>query len=196
VISPEIIFPLKTKPINNFDMRFGKNFNWTKNNNQTMFGWNRSGGKRKHAGRDLYTEPETEIVAVCNGVVLEIKAFYCKTHQITIKHETKTGHQFIIRYGEVDEKSITVKVGDIVRQGTVLAKTGKLLEDNGTPKIILSGKIIYMLHLEYYSGSCGLNLKKKSSNKANKPYERREDLQDPLGILKDGYRNTFGNEPQ
>lgn len=53
-----------------------------------------------------------------------------------------------------------MKVGDIVRQGTVLAKMGKLLEDNGTPKIILSGKIIYMLHLEYYSGSCGLNLKK------------------------------------
>jgi hypothetical protein len=29
-------------------MRFGKNFNWTKNDNQTMFGWNRSGAKEKY----------------------------------------------------------------------------------------------------------------------------------------------------
>jgi murein DD-endopeptidase MepM/ murein hydrolase activator NlpD len=193
----EIIFPLKVKPINNFDMQFGKRFNWTKNDNQTMFGSNRSGGKRKHAGRDLYTEPYTEIVAVCDGVVLDIRNFYCQTHQITVKHHTNSGREFIIRYGEVDKSSITnIKVGDFVKQGTVLAKTGQLLNDNGTPVMVLSGKIIFMLHLEYYSGKSGFDLKKPLSNKANKPYERREDLLDPLDLLKEGYRITFGTDPQ
>jgi murein DD-endopeptidase MepM/ murein hydrolase activator NlpD len=195
--STEIIFPLKVKPINNFDMQFGKRFNWTKNDNQTMFGSNRSGGKRKHAGRDLYTEPNAEIVAICDGVVLDIRDFYCKTYQITIKHHTNSGREFIIRYGEVDKSSIkNLKVGDSVEQGTVLAKTGKLLNDDNTPLMTLSGKIIYMLHLEYYSGESGLNLKKPLSNKANKPYERRKDLLDPLELLKQGYRNSFGEEPQ
>ncbi|MFQ0995597.1 M23 family metallopeptidase [Gilliamella sp. BG2] len=195
--STEIIFPLKVKPINNFDMQFGKRFNWTKNDNQTMFGSNRSGGKRKHAGRDLYTEPNAEIVAICDGVVLDIRDFYCKTHQITIKHHTNSGREFIIRYGEVNKSSIkNLKVGDSVEQGTVLAKTGKLLNDDDTPLMVLSGKIIYMLHLEYYSGESGLNLKKPLSNKANKPYERRKDLLDPLELLKQGYRNSFGEEPQ
>ncbi|TEA26301.1 M23 family metallopeptidase [Candidatus Schmidhempelia bombi] len=212
--SPEIIFPLKTKPINNFDMRFGKNFNWTKNNNQTMFGWNRSGGKRKHAGRDLYTEPETEIVAICDGVVLDVSPFYCKTHQITIKHKTNSGRQFIIRYGEVDKKSIKVEVGDVLKQGTVLAKTGLLLEElepgeksnytqiikvNGIeqkfkPVLVINGKIIYMLHLEYYSGANGLDLKKPLTNRSNLPYQRRADLIDPLELLKEGYQSTFGIE--
>ncbi|WP_141675016.1 M23 family metallopeptidase [Gilliamella sp. Bif1-4] len=197
VRSTEIIFPLKVKPINNFDMQFGKKFNWTKNDNQTMFGSNRSGGKRKHAGRDLYTEPNAEIVAVCDGVVLDIRDFYCKTHQITVKHHTNSGREFIIRYGEVDKSSIkNLKVGDSVKQGAILAKTGKLLNNDDTPLMVLSGKIIYMLHLEYYSGESGLDLKKPLSNKANKPYERRKDLLDPLELLKQGYRNSFGADPQ
>ena len=213
----DVIFPLKLKPINNFDMQFGANYNWTKNNNQTMFGWGRSGGTRKHAARDLYTEPYAEIVAVSDGVVLEVKNFYSQTHQITIKHETWSGRQFIIRYGEVDKESIKVKVGDFVKQGTVIAKTGLLLKELATgevskhtieikvnakitkkykPELIINGKIIYMLHLEYYSGASGLNLKSSLSNKANKPYERRKDLLDPLELLKEGYRNTFRTEPQ
>lgn len=53
-----------------------------------------------------------------------------------------------------------------------------------------------MLHLEYYSGTSGLDLKSSLSNKANKPYERRKDLLDPLELLKEGYRNTFRTEPQ
>ncbi|WP_208610517.1 M23 family metallopeptidase, partial [Gilliamella bombi] len=215
--STEIIFPLKVKPINNFDMQFGKRFNWTKNDNQTMFGSNRSGGKRKHAGRDLYTEPNTEIVAICDGVVLQISGFYSETDQITIKHKTSNGRQFIIRYGEVDHKSINVKVGDVVKQGTVLAKTGLLLkelkvgEKSGhtieikinskqtkkyRPLLTIDGHVIYMLHLEYYSGENGLDLKNPLTNRANLPYQRRADLLDPLELLKEGYRNSFSSEPQ
>lgn len=156
----------------------------------------RSGGTRKHAARDLYTEPYTEIVAISDGVILQVAPFYSQTDQITIKHETWSGRQFIIRYGEVDHDSAKkLKVGDFVKQGTVIAKTGKLLKD-GKPELVINGKVIYMLHLEYYSGNSGLNLTKPLSDKANKPYERRKDLLDPLDILKEGYRNSFGEDPQ
>ncbi|TEA26325.1 M23 family metallopeptidase [Candidatus Schmidhempelia bombi str. Bimp] len=214
--SPEIIFPLKVKPINNYDKQFGKNFNWTKNNNQTMFGWRRSGG-RKHAARDLYTEPETEIVAISDGIVLEISNFYSQTYQITIKHETKSGQQFIIRYGEVDKESVKVEVGDVVKQGTIIAKTGLLLKElkkgeksshiveikispkitkRYRPELIIDGKIIYMLHLEYYSGTTGLDLKKPLTDRSKKPYQRRADITDPIELLKEGYRNSFASDPQ
>lgn len=52
-----------------------------------------------------------------------------------------------------------------------------------------------MFHLEYYSGSNELDLKIPLTNKGNKPYERRKDLLDPLELLKEGYRNTFGTAP-
>ena len=194
---PEIIFPLKSKPINNFDQRFGANYNWTKNNNQTGFGTVRSKGIRKHAARDLYTKPYTEIVAICDGTVLRVAEFYCKTNQITVKHKTKSGRQFIIRYGEVDPESIKVKEGEFVKQGTVLAKTGFLQEKyTKKPKVVKNGTIIYMLHFEYYSNVGELNLKKPLTDKSRLPFQRREDLLDPLEILIEGYRNTFGSEPK
>lgn len=194
---PEIIFPLKSKPINNFDQRFGANYNWTKNNNQTGFGTVRSKGIRKHAARDLYTKPYTEIVAICDGTVLQTSEFYSKTNQITVKHKTKSGRQFIIRYGEVDPKSIKVKQGDFVKQGTVLAKTGFLHnKETKKPEVVKNGTIIYMLHFEYYSNVGELNLKKPLTDKSRLPFQRREDLLDPLEILIEGYRNTFGSEPK
>ena len=212
---PEIIFPLKEKPINNSDMQLGQNFNWTENNNQTAFGWKCDGGKRKHAGRDLYTEPNAEIVAICDGTVLGIDSFYSRTYEITIKHKTKNGRQFIIRYGEVDYNSITVKVGDSVKQGTVIAKTGLLLKElkrseksphsieiktdskettKYKPELIIDDKIIYILHLEYYSGENGLDLNNPLTDSKNQPYQRRADLLDPLDILKEGYENTFSSD--
>ena len=194
---PEIIFPLKSKPINNFDQRFGANYNWTKNNNQTGFGTVRSKGIRKHAARDLYTKPYTEIVAICDGTVLRVAPFYCETNQITVKHQTKSGRQFIIRYGEVDPNSIKVKQGDFVKQGTVLAKTGFLHnKETKKPEVVKNGTIIYMLHFEYYSNVGELNLKKPLTDKSRLPFQRREDLLDPLEILIEGYRNTFGSEPK
>ena len=187
---PEIIFPLKSKPINNFDQRFGANYNWTKNNNQTGFGTVRSKGIRKHAARDLYTKPYTEIVAICDGTVLQTAEFYSETNQITVKHKTKSGRQFIIRYGEVDPKSIKVKQGDFVKQGTVLAKTGFLQnKETKKPVVVKNGTIIYMLHFEYYSNVGELNLKKPLTDKSRLPFQRREDLIE-------GYRNTFGSEPK
>ncbi|WP_245596269.1 hypothetical protein [Helicobacter rodentium] len=75
----EIIFPLKVKPLNDK----GLPYDWSIKNptdikaTQTIYGRNRQGGKRKHAGRDLYTDffernvknPKSniEIIAIANG---------------------------------------------------------------------------------------------------------------------------------
>ncbi|SMP05259.1 hypothetical protein [Chryseobacterium profundimaris] len=83
-----IIFPLLVKPENDKDSKWGKARNWTAKQgaNMTTFNSNRDKGKRKHAGRDLYTKPLETVVAIADGVVLEVKPFYSETHQVTIRH--------------------------------------------------------------------------------------------------------------
>lgn len=51
-------------------------------------------------------------MAICDGVVLDKRAFYCATDQVTVLHETKDGRKFIVRYGELDHDSIVVKIKD------------------------------------------------------------------------------------
>ena len=69
----EIIFPLKVKPLNDK----GLSYDWTiknptdKNATQAVYGWNRNGGKRKYAARDLYTNPLIEVIAIADEKVLE-----------------------------------------------------------------------------------------------------------------------------
>ncbi len=96
----QIIFPLKVKPKN--DKRgIWKNYYWAaalsdSNASQAIFGRNRDGGRRKHAARDLYTEPREEVVAICNGVVKSITTYYFGTWQITVEHKTNDGREFFI----------------------------------------------------------------------------------------------------
>lgn len=147
-----IIFPLKTKPLNNSDGIY-KIYVWRNRNkgSQAVFGRNRGGGKRKHAAIDLYTNKMEPIYAICDGSVIDVKDFYNKTHQISIKHNTRYGRYFIIRYGEVDPATVKVKIGDKVIQNQLIGYTGLLLEENGTHTQVISGKIIYMLHFEYFT---------------------------------------------
>lgn len=143
-----------------------------------------------HAARDLYTNPETEVVAICGGIVLEVKSFYSQTYQVTILHNTNDGRKFIVRYGELAPSSITVKKDDIVQQKQKLGVTGKLLKKDGTALLIRDKKAVYMLHFELYSGQRGFNIDAPLSN-CEPPYARRNDLIEPLDILQEGYRNTF-----
>ncbi|MFP8576669.1 glycoside hydrolase family protein [Klebsiella pasteurii] len=188
-----IIFPLKVKPKNDINGVW-KNYYWAaslsdSNASQAIFGRNRSGGSRKHAARDLYTEPSTEVVAVCDGTVKSITAYYMGTSQITIEHKTNDNRRFFARYGEVDPNSITVNVGDNVSQGSIIAKTGLMIspETNRHPSII-AGQTVYMLHFEYYPGN---ESESPPNNTLDLPYRRRNDLRDPLEILREGYENTF-----
>jgi GH24 family phage-related lysozyme (muramidase) len=193
----EIIFPFLVKPENDNGNKWGNSYNWgaSQGNNMATFNTTRSGNRcgnwtRKHAARDLYTNPETEVVAICRGIVLEVKDFYSKTHQITILHETNDGRKFIVRYGELAPNSITVKKDDIIEQKQKLGVTGKLLNDDGSALLVRDGQIVYMLHFEIYSGNTGFDINIPLSN-CEPPFARRNDLIDPLEILREGYVNTF-----
>lgn len=192
----EIIFPFKVKPKNDVEGVW-KRYYWAasltdSNASQAIFGRNRSRGNRKHAARDLYSEALTEIVAVSNGIVRSISHYYFGTWQITIEHTTNDGRHFYIRYGEVDPQSIVVRYGEKVQQGTVIAKTGLMIDPSTRrhPNII-PGQVVYMLHFEYYPGNETLP---PPNNTPTPPFQRRNDLQDPIDILREGYNNTFCNE--
>ncbi|KAF2337993.1 glycoside hydrolase family protein [Flavobacterium nitrogenifigens] len=186
---PEIIFPLLEKPTNDTNLQWGKNYNWQDDDghNQATFDSFRDHGRRKHAARDLYTEPKALVIAIANGEVLETRYFYAGTHQVTVLHKLKDGRKFIARYGELDPNSIEVKKGDQVKQGKVLGKTGKLLG-----KSVISGYDIYMLHFEIFSAEKEENINNPLTNKVNgSPFQRRKDLLDSIDILLEGYKNTF-----
>jgi GH24 family phage-related lysozyme (muramidase)/murein DD-endopeptidase MepM/ murein hydrolase activator NlpD len=188
----QIIFPLLVKSENDKDQKW-KDYYWAaaQRDNMATFNSNRSGGRR-HAGRDLYTNPYTEVVAICDGEVIDVHSFYDKTDQVTVFHETKDGRQFIIRYGELDPNSVGVKIGDKVVQKQKLGTTGKLINSTGNPTLKINNTVVFMLHFEYYTGALGLNIDKSLSNN-EAPFKRRSDLADALDILVEGYKNTFND---
>lgn len=77
------------------------------------------GGKRRHAGVDLKTKANDEILAAFDGVVTRSGTYYGYGNCIVIKHtwglETLYGHQ---------SKNL-VKVGDKVKAGQVIGLTGR-----------------------------------------------------------------------
>lgn len=153
-----VIFPLRDKPLNDEVSENYSGCYWgaEAGNNCATFGSKRN--LRKHAGRDLYGKAnETEIVAICEGVVLSNNHFYNSTNEIAIFHTTNDGRKFIARYGEVSPKSVTVKKNDIVKQGQVIAKIGQL-----SPSAIVLDKVTNMLHFELYNGEEGFDLKKST----------------------------------
>ena len=201
--TPPIIFPLRKRPLNDKLGSYGEgngDYTWNKGLGDggslaPRYGSSRSGGKRLHAGRDLYVEKYAEIVAIAPGVVLRCAPFYSQTDQITIHHTTSDGRQYIVRYGEVDPGSILVRVGDRVEQGQLIAKSGVLINANGSLMIVAKGKNVSMLHFETYSGNLGYtNEPALTDSRANR-FQRRSDLIDPLSILEEGYRATFLDAP-
>ena len=185
----EIIFPLLDKPTNDTNSKWGKNYNWTDDDghNQATFDSYRDHRKRKHGGRDLYTEKGAKVIAIADGKVLESAKFYSGTDQVTILHKLKDGRKFIARYGELNPKSIKVKKNDIIKQGQHIGDTGKLIGVT-----VITGQDIYMLHFEIFSTEKGENLNSPLTNKLNgSPFLRRKDLIDSFDILLEGYKNTF-----
>ena len=77
------------------------------------------GGRRRHAGVDLKTKPNDEIVAAFDGVVTRSSSYYGYGLCIVIKHawglETLYSHQ----------SENMVKVGDKVKAGQVIGLTGR-----------------------------------------------------------------------
>jgi murein DD-endopeptidase MepM/ murein hydrolase activator NlpD len=135
------------------------------------FGAKRSGGKRAHAGCDLYAPVGTTIHAIASGTVtLGPYLFYDGTYALEVDHGS-----FLARYGEI-QKGTMVKAGDHVAAGQPIAKVGKLLSMKNA-----------MLHLELYdkSASGPLTVKNSSTKRSAKgvPFMRRADLIDPTQKL-------------
>jgi murein DD-endopeptidase MepM/ murein hydrolase activator NlpD len=157
----EFFFPFKEKDF--------PSQNWTEG--MRCFGSRRSGGKRAHAGCDLYAPVGTTIHAIASGVVtLGPYLFYDGTYALEVDHGT-----FLARYGEI-QKGALVKAGDRVQGGQPIAKVGKLLSMKNS-----------MLHLELYdkSASGPLTVKNKLTKRTAKgvPFMRRADLMDPTSRL-------------
>ncbi|MCK6395940.1 peptidoglycan DD-metalloendopeptidase family protein [Zoogloea sp.] len=137
------------------------------------FGSRRSGGRRAHAGCDLYAPVGRAIHAVRDGVVIrDPYAFYAQTDALEIDHG-----DFVIRYGEI-KPDCTLRKGEHVKAGQVIARVG-LLVGIQVPSA--------MLHLEMYDGSGTGSLTVPENLSARTadgvPFLRRADLLDPTPFL-------------
>ncbi|MDR2034806.1 MAG: M23 family metallopeptidase [Helicobacteraceae bacterium] len=146
---------------------------------QRQFGWRRDGGKRAHAGCDLYGTEGDPIFAIKAGVVTRSKdRFHSGTGVVEIDHGDYT-----IRYGEIKVGNRLVEEGDHVKAGQKIAKVGKCDGVNNP-----------MLHFEQYDNTLGgdlSNVKNATFKHSNGlPYYRRLDLINPAELL-----NTLFKKP-
>lgn len=144
------------------------------------FGARRSGGKRAHAGVDLYFPDLTEVRAVADGTVVRgPHAFYLQTYAIEIDHGA-----FVARYGEIaPERGWLVKTGDTVAKGQPIGRVGVLKKASGKRLGVAS----MMLHFEMYDKTQTGKLTRAAGTSARhsnrRPFFRRRDLIDPTGFL-------------
>ncbi len=151
-----LLFPLEKKPEKSYKT------------NARRFGSNRSNGKRRHAGIDLYAPVGTPVRAMADGVVIQTYLFYGGTHVIEVDHAT-----FIARYGEVAKESISVKEKEKIKRGQIIGKVGQL-----------KGLNMSMLHLEMYGTTENPIISGKGlTQKGKAPFERRSDLIDPTDSI-------------
>ena len=155
---------------------------------QAQFNWGRGGGERTHAGCDLYAPLESDVIAVTDGIVVEISppGFAGTTEAISVFHKGIG----TIRYGEVVKIPAEFnKIKAEVKAGDVIAKVGWAVR-----------KLSPMLHFELYDGSGSGNLTDRSGKVEyynegvlkNGKYQRRKDLMNPIkfldSLLKEGLK--------
>lgn len=150
----KLLFPLQSRPAQSYKT------------GMRAYGSNRSSGKRKHAGVDLYAPKGTAIRAVKDGTVVKDYPFYLGTRAIEIDHG-----DLLIRYGEISHVAPGIKAGSKVKRGQIIAYVGEL--------VFKSGNKMSMLHIEFYKGTMTGPL----TVRGNKPYQRRSDLINPTTYL-------------
>jgi hypothetical protein len=194
-------FPIASIPLNligNFYQEY--RFDAKRGTTMATFRASRDNGNRLHAARDIYTQPFEPVMSMFAGEVLDVDKFYLDTFQVTIKHDFSLDgkNKIIIRYGELDRKSIpkNIFVGQTVNAGDFLGKTGKLLENNkpAMKSYEKKGVEIFMLHLEAYTGELGYNLKKNPLTvkyQGQGTFQRRMDLVDPIQLLLTSFKKNF-----
>ena len=78
-----------------------------------------------------------------------------------------------------------------MRKGQVIGYAGFMI-NNGKHPYIVENEIVTMLHFEYFTNGANIDDPLTVRNDPNNKFQRRKDLADPLEILKEGYKNTFG----
>lgn len=148
------------------------------------FAARRSGGRRAHAGVDLYFPDSTPVLAIADGVVIRNPyPFYLKTWALEVDHGS-----FVARYGELDpDVRERLRKGDRVRRGDQVGRVGVLIKPNGRRLGVPS----MMLHVEVAAGTepDGTSFTQKSKGRSARSLDgtyffRRKDLLDPSGILR------------
>jgi peptidoglycan hydrolase-like protein with peptidoglycan-binding domain len=135
------------------------------------FGANRSGGSRAHAGVDLVPlrGPGAQVRAMTSGTVIAYYYFYGGTYALEVRNDDGT----IARYGEV---SSSLRPGARVYTGQII---GTIPRNTGGS---------YMLHLELFKGTTSGSLTNRYNYTywyvPNRAYQRRQDLLDPMGVMK------------
>lgn len=144
------------------------------------FGAWRSGGKRAHAGVDLYFPDFTAVHAIADGVVTRgPEPFYLKTFALEVDHGT-----FVARYGELaPESTAPVSAGDTLTRGQRIGRVGVLKHGDGKRLGVPS----MMLHFEMYDMTETGALTRAKGTSARHTngalFYRRCDLIDPTGFL-------------
>jgi WD40 repeat protein len=131
------------------------------------FGATRLGGRRKHAGADLYAPVGSPVYALDDGeVILGPHHFYATTYALEVRHP-----HYIARYGEIHPNvPAGARMGARVRRGQLLGHVGQAQ---------VPAPVASMLHLELYSGEASGPLTVHD----NPPFNRRSDLIDPTPVL-------------
>jgi murein DD-endopeptidase MepM/ murein hydrolase activator NlpD len=145
------------------------------------FGSRRSGGKRAHAGIDLYFPDFTDVLALADGVVTRGPyPFYLETFAVEVDHGS-----FLARYGEIaPERSWPVREGDNVERGQKVGRVGVLTNADGSRLGVAS----MMLHLEMYdkteSGKLTRAVGTSARSATGTPFLRRQDVIDPTAFVR------------
>lgn len=143
---------------------------------KTRFRASRAGGKRLHAGVDLYRKKNDAAMAVASGRVIRGHYyFYQGVFAVEVKHP-----QFIARYGEVlGTPPKGIAKGKNVVAGQTVGLIGK----------VNSGCCVPMLHFELYKGTSRGPLSRYRSP----PYDRRPDVMDPTALVRQWEKKQFGS---
>jgi murein DD-endopeptidase MepM/ murein hydrolase activator NlpD len=128
------------------------------------FGSRREGGKRVHAGSDIYAPVGTPVIAANSGTIRHISpVFYRNVSAIEINHPTWVG-----RYCEITLVK-GLKEGQQVKAGDVIGYVARI-----------EGIEASMLHFEMYDDQERTD---PLTDRTRSGYERRSDLLDPTGFL-------------
>jgi len=145
------------------------------NNEPGTFGYQRRG--YVHSGVDLYCEPDTEVLAIEDGIVVTVLDFTGSKVGTSWWNDTQAilieGKSGVINYGEVKP---LVEPGDKIKQGQVIAKVVTVMKR-------YKGNPMTMLHFEFYDH--GVKDRLRWEKMENKPKK----LLDPTDLLKKVYKN-------